>query len=65
MEVKESALIFRRDKMLTYRGRVQRVVVSKGKRPEVSVSIMEGSRVRDTVNSEWFSKALWQEAVSA
>lgn len=50
--------------MLTYRGRLQRVLVSKWKRPEVSVSIMEGSRVRDTVNSEWFSKALWQEAVS-
>lgn len=36
-------------------------MVSKGKRTEVSV--MEGGRVREAVNSEWFSKALWQEAV--
>lgn len=26
--------------------------------------MMEGGRVREAVNSEWFSKALWQEAVS-
>lgn len=26
--------------------------------------MMEGGRVREPVNIEWFSKALWQEAVS-
>lgn len=30
-----------------------------------SVSMMEGGRVREAVTCEWFSKVLWQEAVSA
>lgn len=66
IQVKESAQIYRgKTKCSDTEGGLRGWRVKGKKDKSESVSMMERGRVREAVTCEWFSKALWQEAVNA